>query len=434
MSDHDLCLLVSGRWDNTVSVVDVRAALTPENEATPNAILNTVRVTPDLAAGAGGAGPLVASGQPVTMVVAPAAGRVFLVNHSGSARPEAAAAFQHGHPGAIAVLDLALLFDRRTAGTLAAVRAFIETGTAGPVGCALAPDARHLLVTSAEAAGREDGGRQITVIDVDSSSVLHQVSLAARGRAEREPSPQPAPHPTFGHYPCPNGIAVSPLAGGLAFTANGGTGDVSVIRLAAALRNEPGAEVVAPVPVETGPFGIAVSPDGGLVAVASRENARTGTHGRTVSLIEVERAAAGSAGAEVARVPVGIGPDGRPSRPFDVTFTPDGRHVLATCNRTGVVSCVDVAQALAGKPSETFRLELTVPSGGEPSPRGIAVAPGGRLAAVVGGRKGGPRSSLVWVIDLAERRVAATVAGVGNEAYALAFAIRPDALPASPPR
>lgn len=425
MLDRDLCVLVSGRWDNTVSVVDVRAALAPENEATPNAILNTVRVTPDLAPAAGETASRPASGQPVSILVAPTADRVFVVNHSGSARPEAAAAFQHGHPGAIAVLDLALLFDRRTAGTLAAVRTFIETGTAGPVGSALAPDARHLLVTSAEAAGREDGGRQITVIDLESNRVLHQVMLAARGGTEPAPSPHAAPHPTFGHYPCPNGIAVSPFAGGLAFTANGGTGDVSVIRLAAALRNEPGAEVAAPIPVEAGPFGIAASPDGGLVAVASREDARTGTHGRTVSLIDVERAAAGFAEGEVARVPVGIGSDGGPSRPFDVAFTPDGRQVLATCNRSGVVSCVDVAKALTGKPCESFRLALTDPSGGEPCPRGIAVAPGGRLAAVVGGRKGGPRSSLVWLIDLAERRVAATVAGVGNEAYALAFAERP---------
>jgi hypothetical protein len=36
----------------------------------------------------------------------------------------------------------------------------------------------------------------------------------------------------------------------------------------------------------------------------------------------------------------------------------------------------------------------------------------------------------VWLVDLEEKRVAATVAGVGNEAYALAFSGRPCRRPA----
>jgi DNA-binding beta-propeller fold protein YncE len=427
--DDDLRLLVSGRWDNTVSLVDVRAALDPRHDGTPNAILNTVRVTPDISR-AGGGEPIAASGQPVTIVVAPAAGLAFVVNHSGAARPEAAAAFQHGHPGAVAVLDLAALSDPGNAGTLNAVRAFIETGTAGPVGCALTPDQRHLLVTTAEAMGREDGGRQITVIDIEAQKVAHHVALGTRSRdADPEPGRHAAPHPSFGGFPCPNGIAVSPLHGGAAFTANGGTGDVSAVDLGRALAGSTEAEV-ARVPVEAGPFGIAASPDGTMIAVASREDARTGRLGSTVSLIDVRRAAVGSPGAEVARVTVGVGAGREHSRPFDVAFTTDGRQVIATCNRSGFVSIVDVGCALARKPSEVCRLRLQTPSGGEPAPRGLAVAPGGRLAAIVGGRKGAPRSSFVWLVDLEEKRVAATVAGVGNEAYALAFSGRPCRRPA----
>ena len=38
-------ILVSGRWDNVVSVVDFRRALDPSNDGTPKAIINRIRVT-----------------------------------------------------------------------------------------------------------------------------------------------------------------------------------------------------------------------------------------------------------------------------------------------------------------------------------------------------------------------------------------------------
>ena len=42
-------LLVSGRWDNTILVIDLARAMEPGNDGTPNAIVNRVRVTPDIA-------------------------------------------------------------------------------------------------------------------------------------------------------------------------------------------------------------------------------------------------------------------------------------------------------------------------------------------------------------------------------------------------
>lgn len=42
-------LLVSGRWDNTLVVIDLAKAMDPANDGTPSAIVNRVRVTPDLA-------------------------------------------------------------------------------------------------------------------------------------------------------------------------------------------------------------------------------------------------------------------------------------------------------------------------------------------------------------------------------------------------
>ena len=58
-------LLVSGRWDNTLVVIDLAKAIDPANDGTPKAIVNRLRVTPDLAPNTP------ASGQPVNVVLSP---------------------------------------------------------------------------------------------------------------------------------------------------------------------------------------------------------------------------------------------------------------------------------------------------------------------------------------------------------------------------
>jgi DNA-binding beta-propeller fold protein YncE len=414
-------LFVSGRWDNVVSVVDVPAALEPANNGTPAAIVSRVRVTPDIDPGTP------ASGQPVSLVIAADRRLAYVVNHSGRATPAAAAAFQHGHPGTITVLDIAKALDPAHSGTTKAIEDIIETGTAGPVGIALTPDQRHLVVASAEAEGHEDGGRLITLIDTATRKVARQVMLALAGDpgASPQPSPHPAPHESFGRFPNSNGVAVSPLDGGYILTGNGGTDDVSVIGLARALAGDPGAEL-ARVPVQTGPFGVAVSPDGTLAAVANRESARTGIEGDAISLIDIARAAAAAKGAEVARIRVGAdGPD-EATRPFAVAFTPDGRKVVASCFRSNTVSLVDVEKARAGEPAEERRARFATPDGAPGRPRGIAMLPDGRHAAVIGGPKGAPGSSLVWILDIASLEPVACVTGVGNESYLL------DVLPGPP--
>jgi DNA-binding beta-propeller fold protein YncE len=407
--------LVSGRWDNTVALVALEQALDRRNDATPNAIVARVRVTPDIDSGRGVAD-TPASGQPVSVAVAADGRTAYVVNHSGIATEEAATGFQHGHPGTVTVLDLGRAFDPASAATTNAIAGIIPTGSAGPVGIALTPDQKFLAVSSAEAAGREDGGREITIIDVASRAVARRVALASDPGSE--PSPQPAPHPSFGHFPNPNGIAMSRHRGGILFTANGGTNDVSVVDLGRALAGDGGAEVNR-IPVEAGPFGIAASSDGTLVAVASRENARTGREGRTVSLLDVAHAAAGGSGAERARVPIGSDDPAVGTRPFAVAFTPDGRTVIGTCFRSNTISGIEVDKALRGEPAEVARLSPQDPSGGPARPRGIAITPDGRYAAVTGGAKGAPGSSVLWIVDLARFAVAGCVTGVGNESYLL---------------
>jgi DNA-binding beta-propeller fold protein YncE len=409
-------LFVSGRWDNVVSVVDVGAALRPANNGTPAAIVSQVRVTPDIDGGAGVTEP--ASGQPVSLVIAADGRRAYVVNHSGRATAAAAAAFQHGHPGTITVLDVAKALDPVNRGTVNAIADIIDTGTAGPVGIALTPDQTHLVVSSAEAAGSEDGGDLITLIDTASRKVVRQVkqALASESEGMPQPSSHPAPHASYGRFPNANGVAVSPLGGGTIVTGNGGTDDVSVISLARALKGE-GAEL-ARVPVQTGPFGVAVSPDGRLIAVACRENMRTGTEGNAISLIDLARAISNVGDAEVARVRVGTDRAEEATRPFAVAFTRDGRSVLASCFRSNTISLVEVDKALAGAPAER-RLHVATPDGGPGRPRGIAMLPDGRHAAVIGGAKAGPGSSLVWIVDIERLAPVGCVTGVGNESYLL---------------
>jgi DNA-binding beta-propeller fold protein YncE len=413
-------ILVSGRWDNVVSVVDLRRALDPKNDGTSKAIINRIRVTPDVDSDGDGIPDIIASGQPVNVVIPRTGRHAYVVNHSGRATPAAAAAFQHGHPGVVTVVDLAAALDPASNNTTKAIADLIATGLAGPVGAAMTPDEKYLLVSCAEAAECEDGGAEITVIDTATRKVVRQIPMAVKKNngADPVPSRHPGPHPTYGNFPDPNGVAVSPIGPGYIFSANGGTDDVSVIDLSRALAGDPKAEL-ARIPVEAGPFGLAVSPDGKLLAAASRESAQTGVEGRTISLIDIERAAAGGADAERARVMVGTNDASVATRPFAVAFTKDGKHVVATCFRSNTVSLVDVGKALAGQPAEVARLELPTPNGGPSRPRGVVMTPDGRYAAITGGAKTGPWSSMLFLVEVATMTLAGRVTNVGNESYLL---------------
>lgn len=387
-------IIASGRWDNNVAVIDAEAARDPAHDGTDRAVLSRPRATPDVDGAP-------ASGQPVNVVVPPDGPHAYVVCHSGRASAAAAGAYQHGHPGTVTLLDLAALRDPRHDGTTGAIAGILETGTAGPVGATITPDGRHLLVGSAEAPEAEDGGVEITAFARESLAVAARIRLGDGGGAPVRDSPDPA----FGRFPNPNGIAVS--ARGWLVTANGGTDDVSILDLAAALAGDAGAEL-ARVPVQSGGFGIQVSPDGRTAAVASRESMRTGAFGNTVSLIDIEGRR------EAARILVGTDDPAQGTRPFVAAFTPDGRHLLVSCFASDTLSLVDVAAA-----REVERLVLQDPTGGPAQPRGIAISADGAWAAVTGGKKRGPRSSLLWMLDLARFRVGSRVTGIGNETYLL---------------
>ena len=421
-------LLVSGRWDNTVLVVDLGKAMDPANDGTPNAIVNRVRVTPDIDVKGNGVADTPASGQPVNVVLSPDRRRAYVVNHSGSVTPAAAQKFQHGHAGTVTILDVAKTLDPANAGTTNAIEAIVPTDGFGPVGLAVTPDGKHALVSASEGDQLEDGGRTISIIDLASNKVVSKVTQAWGNPGfpcPPNPIPHDGPNMAFGCFADANAVAISPKRGGLVFTANGGTDDVSVIDLARALARDSGAEI-ARIPVAVGPWGLAVSPDGALVATANRESARTGVEGNTVSFVDVEKAAAAAKDAEVARVLVGTNNPATSTRPFSLAFTPDGTQVIVSNFRSNNVSFIDVKKALAGElGAETARIRLETPGGGPSRPRGIVVTPDGRYAAITGAARGAPGSGVLWVMDVSARKVVGRVTGVGNETYLLALLPRP---------
>jgi DNA-binding beta-propeller fold protein YncE len=175
--------------------------------------------------------------------------------------------------------------------------------------------------------------------------------------------------------------------------------------------------------VQTGPFGIAASPDGRFVAVTARESNRVDFEGNTISIVDVDRAVRGLGGAET-RVQVGTDDAGAGARPFTLAWTPDGRSVVVANFRTNNVSVVDLSRALAHGPgAEIARIPLTRPDGLPARPKGTAVTADGRFAVVSGGARQpatAPASGTLFIVDLRTHRQVATVTGVGNDPYGVA--------------
>lgn len=458
--------LIAGRRDPRVIVVDLDAALKPVNNGTPNAVISRVRVTPDIDTDNDNVPDAPASGLPSNIVIPENGRSAFVVNHAGNATPAAVNVFQHGHLGTVAVLDLKKALDPANNNTTGALKSVIPSGFWGPVGLAATKDEKFILVAHSESADKEDGAREITVVKVKTGTVKETLLLdlgdggkiaqdPGKSCAELEADPtkleKALPHKNFGCFPATNAMGISSRRGGFVFAANGGTDDVSVIDLRRALKGDPNAEV-ARIPVERGPWGLAVDNGGKLVAVTNRESPEGdlstvgyGTivgsnEGNTISILDVNRAIAGKAGTEVARVQVGIDDSAAASRPFHLAFTPNGRWLVVANFRTNNVSIVDVRQAIAGgltggTIAEVARIPLVKPGGGPARPRGVAITPNGKYAVVAGGAaaaglpNGGNGAfceqvaadinacGALWIIDLKSRAVVATVTGIGNEPY-----------------
>jgi len=413
--------LASGRWDNTVIIIDLKKAIDPANDGTPNAVINRLRVTPDITTPGGKIE--AASGQPIYITVDEAARRAYVSNHSGRASTAIAGSydagwkFQHGWPGTITVVNLDKALDRANWGTLGAVEGIFDSGGSGATGTVISPDRKYMAIAHAESPVSEDGGRYINIIDLATYRIVGQVEQAyGRIPPPGFVIPHNAPDQKFGSFPDTNGLTVSPLGGGTIFSANGGTNDVSVISLKKALAGEKNAEI-GRIPTQSGGFGIGTSPDGKYVAATSREDPRDNSEGNTISIISVEKALKDPATSEVNRILVGTTDPKEPSRPFVSVFTPNGKQIVVSCFRTNNITVIDAAKAIAGEKVQPKLIALETPNGEPSRPRGIAFSSDGNYAAITGAPKSKPGSSVVWILDTRDWTVKGRVTEIGNESY-----------------
>ena len=426
-------ILATGRRDPRIYAIDFEAALRPRNNNTPNAIVSRSKVHPDRLDGT----PV---GDPANIVLSQDNKTAYVINHHGAVNN--AQFLQHGGRGSVSAMNVQRMLERRFDNTARALERNFDSGYFGAVGLVVLPEL--LLVSHSENWLTEDGSNRIALIDRTTGGRRGEIEMLLGQPGHGcpnfpvpfvSPTPPPsvpfeAPDPMFGCWPNPEFLALGVGSDGRTylFSGNAGTDDVSVMDLERALMGVPVVEVAPRVPVQTGPFGIKASPDGKLIAVTARESAKIDFEGNTISIIDVDLARLGLTGAEAARVRVGTDdPDGQ-TRPFTVSWTPDGREIIVANFRSNNVSIVDVGLALAHDPgAEVARIPVTRPP--EPDgtvlpgrPKGTAVTSDGRFAVVSGGPRlppDVPPSGTVWVIDLRRRAVIATVTGVGNDPYGL---------------
>jgi YVTN family beta-propeller protein len=429
-------ILVAGRRDPRIYAIDLEAALRPENNNTSNAIVSRSLVGPRRLDG-------VLLGDPANIVLSADQRTAYVINHHGSIAN--AEFLQHGGRANISIMTVGKMLDRAFDDTDKAVEKIVDAGWFGGVGLIALGD--RLIASSSEGWLAVDGSNRISIIDIASGGLVGQIQMALTGPGTRQLNPNcavfpvpfrsPTPPATsyafqgpsrdFGCWPNPQFIAIGRGSDGKRYlvSGNGGTHDVSIMDLDLALAGAPVVEVAPRVPIEAGPFGIAASPDGKLVAVTSRQNNIAGIDGNTISLIDVDRARQGLPGAEAARVPVGTDRPDQPTRPFSVAWTPDA-HVVVANFRTNNVSVVDARTALAGQGgAEVARIGLDRPDGAPARPKIVAVTRDGRYAVVTGGDDTLAASTttatgMVHVIDLSTRKVAAQVTGVGIDPYGVA--------------
>lgn len=429
-SSEDTYILATGRRLPYLYSISLSAALDPANNNTSNAIISRNQVAlPHLD------GRLL--GDPANLVVSEDGDTVYVINHHGSI--DNAEFRQHGGRGQIAVIDVQAALQPENNDTANALLRNMDSGGFGAIGTVLLPDL--LVVNNAENNLSEDGGNRIGFVDRRTGGLRHVVELALGSPefyCEDYPVPYESPYgppqnlavlapdSSFGCFPNPNGLAMGRMNNGnrYLFTANGGTSDVSVVDLEAALRGE--AEVERQrLPNHPGAWGITATPDGRHIIVAHGGRQDVSQAGNTVAVLDVDRAVSDPNNSELARIRVGTDDPDTATHPLIPSVTPDGRELIVPNLRADNISIVDLDSALAGNTdAEVSRISLTHPNGGPVRPKGSAITADGRYAAISAGPGSLPYSDetgLIFIIDLAEREVVGIVSGVGNDPYNLAF-------------
>lgn len=423
-------ILATGRRLPLLYSVSLSEALDPANHNTSNAIIARNQVAlPHLD------GRLL--GDPANLVISEEGDTAYVINHHGSI--DNGEFRQHGGRGQVAVIDVAAALNPDNNLTANALLMNMDSGGFGAIGTVLLPEL--LVINNAENHLTEDGGNRITFVDRITGGLRHTVELALGNPGfECEDYPVPyaspngppqelavlAPDPSFGCFPNPNGLALGRASNGhrYLFTANGGTGDVSVVDLEAALGGESDAELHR-IANHPGAWGIVATPDGSHVIVAHGGRQDVSQAGNTVAVLAVDTAVTNPDQSEVVRVRVGTDDPGTPTHPLIPSVTPDGRELIVPNLRADNVSIIDLELALSGDANaEVARIPLVHPQGGPVRPKGSTVSADGRYAAISAGPGSLPytaENGLLYLVDLASREVVGVVSGVGNDPYNLAF-------------
>ena len=428
LADESTYALVAGRRLPYLYGISLSEAVKPENDYTSNAIVGRSKVALDRLDGR----PL---GDPANLILSEDGDTVYVVNHHGAIDNEEFR--QHGGRGLIAVLDVDAVLNPENDRTASALIRHMDSGGFGAIGVALLPDL--LVISNAENNLTEDGGNRVTFVDRQTGSLRGMVELALGSPGFECDYPVPyeapfgppqnlavlAPDPSWGCFPDPNGLAIGTSSDGsrFVFTANGGTHDVSVIDLERALRGDRTAEIQR-IPGVFAPWGMTVTPDGRHIIVASGGSQKDDSEGNTISIIDVDLAAAGDDDAVVASLLVGTSDPDEATYPLILSVTPDGEEIVVPNLLADNVSIVNLELALAGNPAaEVARIPLSRDDGHPARPKGSTVSGDGKYALITGGpgiRPYAQETGYLYVIDLDSRQVVGTVTGIGNDPYGVA--------------
>src|SRR3979490_313559 len=132
-------ILVTGRRDPRIYVIDFNAALKPKNNNTSNAIVSRSRVHPDRLDGT----PV---GDPANIVLSEDRRTAYVINHHGPVNN--AEFLQHGGRGSVSVMDVRKMLRPEFDDTDRAVEQNYDSGSFGAVGLLVLPEL--LLVSHSE--------------------------------------------------------------------------------------------------------------------------------------------------------------------------------------------------------------------------------------------------------------------------------------------
>src|SRR5712692_656899 len=124
-------ILATGRRDPRMSAIDLKEALKPANNNTPNAIVSRSKVHPDRLDGT----PV---GDPANIVLSEDHRTAYVINHHGAVNN--AEFLQHGGRGSVSVMDVSRMLRAEFDNTDRAVERNYDSGYFGAVGLVVLPD------------------------------------------------------------------------------------------------------------------------------------------------------------------------------------------------------------------------------------------------------------------------------------------------------